>query len=68
MSVAGCWVSLGSVVSQVVYGNDLVQVVFMSTSFMTSRVRVEFFQPVRVTGWVSVSIFFATLNPNPILT
>ena len=29
---------------------------------------VEFFQPIRVGGQVSVGIFFTTLNPNPTLT
>ena len=63
----GCQVSSESVVSQVVYGNGLVQVVFVSTRVRTGRVRVEFFQPDRVTGDASVGIFFATLNPNPTL-
>ena len=64
MSVAGCRISLGSVVLQVVYGNGLLRVVFVSISVRTGRVRVEFFQPVCVTGHVSVGVFFATLNPN----
>ena len=66
--MAGYWVSLGSVVSQVVYGNGLVRVIFVSTRVKTGRVMVEFFQPVYVTGRVSVGIFFATLNPNLTLT
>ena len=41
---------------------------FVSTCVRTGRVRVEFFQPVRVTGRVSVGVFFVTLNPNPTLT
>ena len=68
MSVADCRVSLGSVMSQVVYRNKLVQVMFVSTCVRTGRVRVEFFQPIRVTGRVSVGVFFATLDPNPTLT
>ena len=58
VSVANCRVSLGSIVSQVIYGNGLVRLVFMSTRVRTGRVRVEFFQPVRVMGRVSVGIFF----------
>ena len=68
MSVAGCRVNLGSVVSQAIYGNMLVRVVFVLTRVRTSLVRVEFFQPIRVMGHVSVGVFFTTLNPNPTLT
>ena len=36
------------VVSYVVYGNELVLVMFVSTRVRMDRVRVEFFQPVRI--------------------
>ena len=55
-------VSLGLVVSQVVYGNRLVWVVFVSTHVRTGCVRVMFSQLIRVIGRVSVGIFFTTLN------
>ena len=61
-------VILGLIVSYVVYGNGLVRVGLMSTRVRTSRVSIEFFQPVRVTGWVSVGIFFVILDPNPTQT
>ena len=66
--MAGCQISLGSVVLQVVYGNGLVRVVFVSACVRMGHVRVEFFQSVRVTSRVSVNVFFTTLNPNPTLT
>ena len=74
MSVTGWRVNcklrviLGLVVSHVVYGNELARVGLVSTRVSTGRVRVEFFQPVRVTGRVSVGIFFTILNPNPART
>ena len=43
--------------SHVVYKNELVRVVFVSTRVRMSRVRVEFFQLVRVRGRVSVGYF-----------
>ena len=43
--------------SQVIYGNELVWVVFVSTRVRTGRVRVLFSQPIRVMGRVSVDIF-----------
>ena len=64
----GLQVSLGLVMSNVAYGNGLVRVVFMSTRVRTGHVSVEFFQLFHVTGRVNVSVFFATLNPNPTLT
>ena len=51
--------------SHVVYGNELVRVGLVSTHVRTGWVRVEFFEPVCVTGRTSVGIFFVTLNPNP---
>ena len=63
-SMAGCQVILGLFMSHVVYGNGLVQVMFVSTRIRTGCVRVEFFQPICVIGHVSVNVFFATLNPN----
>ena len=64
----GLRVSLGLIMSRVVYRNGLVQVVFVLIHVKMGRVRVEFFQLVCVTGRVSVGIFFTTLNPNPTLT
>ena len=61
-------VILGLVLSNVVYWNELVRVGLVSTRVKTGRIRVEFFQPVSVTGQISVGIFFATLNPNPTRT
>ena len=58
-------VILELVVSHVVYGNGLVRVGLVLTCVRTGRVRVEFFQPIRVAGLVSVGIFFTTLNPQP---
>ena len=66
--MADCRVSGRSVVSQVVYGNRLVQVVFVSTIIRTGRVMIELFQPVCVTGRVNIDIFFITLNSNLTLT
>ena len=54
--------------SQVVYRNELVQVVFVLTRITIGHIRIQFYQPVRVTGRASVGAFFVTLNPNPILT
>ena len=62
------WVSLGLVVSQVIYENGLVRVIFVSTRVRTGHVRVEFFQLIRVAGRVSIGVFFITLNPNSTLT
>ena len=58
----GLRVNLGLVVSHVVYGNELVQVVFVLTR-STGYIRVEFFQLVRVAGRVSVSIYFCNFEP-----
>ena len=74
VSMAGWWVNcelrviLRLVVSHVIYENMLAWVGLVLTRVKTGRVRVEFFQPVRVAGQVSVGIFFATLNSNPTRT
>ena len=62
---AGCGSKTGYV-SIADYGQF--QVVFLSTCVRAGRVRVEFFQPVRVTCRVSVRVFFTILTLNPTLT
>ena len=59
------WIILGFVMSHIAYENELVRVGFVLTRVKMGRVRVEFFQPVRVVGRVNVDIFFVTLNLNP---
>ena len=66
--MAGYWISLGSVVSQIVYENGSMWIVFVSTRIRIDCDRVEFFQPVYITSRVDVGIFFVILNSNPILT
>ena len=62
---AGCGLKAGCVS---IMGWGQFQVVFVSTRVRVGRVKVGFFQPIRVTGRVSVRLFFTILTLNPTLT